>query len=306
MPAEKGISIPIPENFSFPECLWYLDRNYDDCLHRIRGDVLLKALQVNGQPVLVSITEVSGALQAAILSGEMHEGGLESVRDHITGWLDLGRDLTPFYALLKKDRRLAYLSAEYKGLRLVGIADLFEALAWSIIGQQINLRFAYTLKRRLVEAYGERFVYERETYYLFPSFHRLAGTTVTDLRAMQFSENKARYLIALSEAFAGGKLSRTLLDSLPDCESRRAALMELKGIGIWTANYCLMKTMREPSCIPHGDTGLLTALTNHSIIKERSETAKIERFFKKYPGWESYLVFYLWRSLAGPGRKEGA
>jgi len=209
---------------------------------------------------------------------------LESVRDYITGWLDLGRDLSPFYTLLKKDRRLAYLPAEYKGLRLVGIADLFEALAWSIIGQQINLRFAYTLKRRLVEAYGERLIYEGETYYLFPSFDQLAGATVPALRAMQFSESKARYLIGLSEAFAGGELSRAILDVLPDCESRRAALMRLKGIGIWTANYCLMKTLREPSCIPHGDTGLLTALANHSIIKERSETAKIERFFKKYPG----------------------
>ena len=117
---------------------------------------------------------------------------------------------------------------------------------------------------------------------------------------MQFSRSKAAYLIGLASSFEKGELSMEILKVLPNVESRRAALIALKGIGIWTANYTLMKTLREPSSIPHGDTGLLTALANHAIIKERSEVEKIERFFKKYKGWESYLVFYLWRSLAPP------
>ena len=43
---------------------------------------------------------------------------------------------------------------QYYGLRTLGIPDLFEALSWGIIGQQINLTYAYTLKRRLVEQFG--------------------------------------------------------------------------------------------------------------------------------------------------------
>jgi DNA-3-methyladenine glycosylase II len=224
----------------------------------------------------------------------------EFIRNYIADWLDLGRDMRPFYELLRKDKRLAYMCETFGGLRLIGIVDLFEALSWSIIGQQINLTFAFRLKRRLVEKYGERLDFEGEAYYLFPNYAALAGATVEELREMQFSRSKAAYLIGLAASFAKGELSMEILRGLPDMESRQKALIALKGIGIWTANYTLMKTLREPSSIPYGDTGLLTALANHAVIKERSEVEKIERFFKKYKGWESYLVFYLWRSLAAP------
>jgi DNA-3-methyladenine glycosylase II len=275
-------------------------------MHTVKGNAILKALRVEGQAMLIRITADKDCLQAEILgggnrlqvTGDRHWG--EFIKNYIAGWLDLERELAPFYQLLGRDKRLAYMCSAFRGLRLIGIVDLFEALSWSIIGQQINLTFAFKLKRRLVEKYGERLEFEGESYYLWPSYEVLAGVTVAELREMQFSQSKAAYLIGLASSFAKGELSREILMGLPDLESRQKALTALKGIGIWTANYTLMKTLREPSSIPHGDTGLLTALANHSIIKERSETVKIERFFKKYPGWESYLVFYLWRSLASP------
>ncbi|HZE83576.1 MAG TPA: DNA glycosylase, partial [Puia sp.] len=227
-------------------------------------------------------------------------GGL--LRNYIIDWFDLGRDIDPFYTLLKKDKRLAYMVEEYKGLRLIGIVDLFEALCWSVIGQQINLQFAYKTKRRLVERYGSRIEYGGKNYYLFPTPGQLAAATMEELKGMQFSQNKARYLIGLGEVFAKGDLSKEQLIAIDGLEERRKALTDLKGVGIWTANYSLMKSLRDPTCIPHGDVGLLNALAGHAIIKERSEEQKIEKLFSKFPGWESYLVFYLWRSLAGPGR----
>jgi DNA-3-methyladenine glycosylase II len=300
MPDEKRICIPFPADFSFRECAWFLDRGYNDCMHMVKGNSILKALWVEGQATLIRITADQNCLQTEILLGPANDRRDEFIKNYITEWLDLERELTPFYQLLGKDKRLAYMSAAFRGLRLIGIVDLFEALSWSIIGQQINLTFAHKLKRRLVEKYGERLEFEGEPYYLFPSYEILAGLTAAELREMQFSQSKAAYLIGLASAFAKGELSREILMGLPDLESRQKALTALKGIGIWTANYTLMKTLREPSSIPHGDTGLLTALANHAIIKERSEVDKISRFFSKYKGWESYLVFYLWRSLAGP------
>ena len=145
-------------------------------------------------------------------------------------------------------------------------------------------------------------MFEGQGYYLFPSCESLAGATVATLREMQLSQSKAAYLTGLASSFVKGELSREKLLALPDLESRQKALIAFRGIGIWTANYTLMKTLREPSSIPHGDTGLLTALAKHAVIKERSEVEKISRFFSKYKGWESYLVFYLWRSLAEPAK----
>jgi len=294
----KKFHIPLPDDFSFTECRWFLDRGFDDCVHRVQGERIVKALQPGGRELLVEIMEGVGQLEVTILQGQADERIMGLLTTYIREWMDIDRDLAPFYVLLKRDKQLAYMTEEYKGLRLMGIVDLFESLAWSIIGQQINLKFAFTLKRRLVEKYGTAISYGEEVFHLFPEAKVLAAATVEELRPLQFSGSKAAYLIGLANAFARGELSREALLALPDRESRLQALMKVKGIGVWTANYCLMKSLRDPSGIPHGDTGLLTALANHGVIRDRKELAKIDRFFSKYKGWESYLVFYLWRSLA--------
>ena len=152
----------------------------------------------------------------------------------------------------------------------------------------------------MVEAFGLKTEYEGITHLLLPEYERLAQVTVPELRAMQFSDKKAEYIITVAKAFAAGTLSKEILLATKGLEARQQMLTKLKGIGIWTANYALMKSLREQGSVPHGDVGLLNALARHGIIKERSETAKIEKLFKEFKGWESYLVFYLWRGLAMP------
>ena len=272
----QQLQVPISADFSFSECCWYLDRGFDDCVYKVKGNKVIKALRLDGAPLLIEVKEGDSILEVKVLQGQANTAILTA---YIREWLDIDRDLTPFYALLGKDKRLRYMPVDFQGLRLVGIVDLFEALSWSIIGQQINLKFAYSLKRRLVEKYGQALTHEGETYYLFPEPKVLAGADPEDLRAMQFSRSKAAYLTGLANVFAKGELSRELLLSLPDRESRLEALIRIKGIGVWTANYTLMKSLRDTSGIPHGDTGLLTALANHGVIMDRKELQKIERFF---------------------------
>lgn len=294
------MKIEKPALFSFQECLWFLDRGYDDCLFHIRDGHLTKLIQLGTEPILFRVHDAGSSIAVEILKGNPSNEQMPELRAYIMEWFDMNKDLSPFYALLQNDKKLQYMQKEFEGLRLISIADLFEALCWSIIGQQINLTFAYKLKRRLVETYGTAISHEGHTYHLFPSPEKIASLTVEDLRPMQYSQSKARYLIGIAQAFASNQLSRQMLDTLPDFLSKQQALTAHKGIGIWTANYVLMKTLRVPAAIPYGDVGLLKALETHDIIKERTETDKIERLFKKYKGWETYLVFYLWRSLAAP------
>jgi len=294
------IQIVKPAIFSFRECLWFLDRGYDDCLFRISDGTVTKLIQLGTEPVLFRIREAGDHLQVEILKGKLSEEQVPQLRDYIIEWFDMHQDLGPFYTLLQKDKMLQYMPKDFEGLRLISIADLFEALCWSIIGQQINLTFAYKLKRRLVEAYGTAIEHDGHVYHLFPSPHILASLSVEDLRPMQYSQSKAKYLIGIAQAFASNQLNKEMLLALPDFHSKQQALTAHKGIGIWTANYALMKTLRLAEAIPYGDVGLLKALETHNIIKERTESEKLNRFFKKYKGWETYLVFYLWRSLAAP------
>lgn len=222
----------------------------------------------------------------------------EQLIQYITDWFDLDRDITPFYHLLRRNKTLSYMAHDYSGFRLIGIHDLYEALCWSIIGQQINLTFAYTLKRRLVEHYGQSLMVNDQRLYVFPRPEVMQGVTVAELRAMQFSERKAEYLILISQLFANGSISKQHLLQCGSYEEQVALLTAIRGIGIWTANYALMKNLKQLQAIPYGDVGLLNALLNHQLIKDKKDTAGIDKLFRAFKGWESYLVFYLWRSLA--------
>jgi DNA-3-methyladenine glycosylase II len=296
--SERILSIPIPPDFSFGECLWFLDRDFDDCMLKVDRDGLTKALLLKEGPFLLNIRADAEQLLVSILQGDLANDDELVLKEYIADWFDIGLDLSPFYTLLAKDPRLAFMAESYHGLRLVGIPDMFEAICWAIIGQQINLTFAYKLKRRLVERYGRRLQFRGEVYFLFPDAAILAEASVEELQGMQFSKSKALYLTLIARAFASKQLSKEGLQQLPDLVSRQKALMDIKGVGLWTANYTLMKCLKERSCIPFGDAGLLNALLNHGIIADKKNPREIEGFFSVYATWESYLVFYLWRSLS--------
>jgi DNA-3-methyladenine glycosylase II len=295
---QQTILIPVPPLFDFQECLWFLNRNYDDCLHEVGEDAVLKAIATPFGDVLFRVSEQGGFLKIDVLDGNAAPECRDFLADYVKEWFDMDRELEPFYVYLKRDSRLAYMAEDFSGLRLMGISDMFEALCWSIIGQQINLTFAYKLKRRMVERFGRHIEWDNRVFHIFPDPATLADATVDELRGMQFSEKKAEYVIGVARAFRDGNLSRAQIDALPDFSARQSALTAHKGIGIWTANYVLMKSFRAPEGIPHGDVGLLNALVGHGIIVERSEKGKIEAFFRDYAGWETYVTFYLWRSLA--------
>ena len=290
--------LPIPPLFSFRECLWFLDRNYDDIMHRVTENSVIKPFRVGSQVTLVEISEQNQQLVIQYRGGDRVDTAL--LREQIVALFDLEADLAPFYERLRTDPDLAHMVTEYYGLRLIGIPDLFEALCWSIIGQQINLSFAYTLKRRLVELAGEKVAYQSHEFYGFPLPEHLATLTVEQLRHLQFSGRKAEYLIGVARAFAAGEISKAQLLALSTAGDMVQKLISLRGIGEWTAHYALMKSLKVPTSVPYGDVGLYNALSTLKRLPKRPSRAELASFFDPFEGFEAYLTLYLWRSLATP------
>ncbi|MCW9705656.1 DNA-3-methyladenine glycosylase family protein [Fodinibius salsisoli] len=291
----KHILLPKPNIFSFSECLHFLDRGYDDCLYTLAGQQVLKPLRINGEKGLIEISETADALKARLLTGTLSPA---TIKQYITHWFDLERDLQPFYRLLNQHQQLSKMSSKYHGLRLMGIPDLFEALCWCVIGQQINLTFAYRLKRRLVETYGTSTTYKSEQHFFFPDPEVLATLTVDELREKQFSRRKAEYIIGIARQFAGDKLSKHDIEALAGSDQRLKRLTKIRGVGPWTANYVLMKSLQQSDCITYGDTGLQSAVSTLLELDRKPTKEEIDSFFEPFAGWESYLNIYLWRTLS--------
>ena len=286
--------IPIPINFSFQECLWFLDRNYDDCLHEVRQNSVRKLLSIDNIPTLIEVFEEDNYLIIKILVGKSSEN---KIVQFVKEWFDIDRDLTDFYQLLSQDSELSYMNVDYNGLRLLGIPNLFEALCWSIIGQQINLTFAYKLKRKITETFGSKLIYENNDYYLFPSPEIIANLQVSDLMPMQFSTRKAEYLIEIAKQFVSGNIAKSKLEQMTTPEAIKS-LVSIRGIGEWTANYALMKSLKRLECVTYGDVGLYNALFALKGFPKRPPREQLDQFFENFKNWEAYTVFYLWRSLA--------
>lgn len=294
------ISLPITDHrhFNFAECLLFLNRSTRECLHTVRDGAVYKLLAPEGSPVLVRIREDAGkpALAADVLYGEVTPEGEDYIRNFINKWLHLDGDMIPFYTFSSKDALLGPLTRDYKGLRLIGIPDLFEAITWTITGQQINLAFAYTLKQRLVQAFGYVLEEGGHSYHLYPHPAVIASISPEELTAMQFSKTKAEGIIRIAKLMAAGELSEEKIKAL-SFEAARDTLVAIKGIGPWSANYVLMKFAQHPQALPLEDAGLHNALKARLNMPAKPTLAEVKHLTQHWQQHAAYATFYCWRSL---------
>jgi DNA-3-methyladenine glycosylase II len=288
--------LPVPKEFSYEMNYQFLERSPRELLHKVKDGAVQKVLKAGDEKILFSIKQGDGKLIVSFVNGTPTREAKEFVRNYIIEWFDLETDLAPFYKFVAKDKLLGPLVKKYFGYRIMGQPDLFESIIWAVLGQQINLQFAYTLKQRFVERFGERLHFENESWYLFPEPKLVAGLTDDVLLPLQFSKQKSRYTIGIAEIFAAGEMSREKLAGLP-LQDAKEQLMKIKGIGNWTANYALMKTFRYPDAFPLEDAGVHNAIKNLKNMNRKPTLDEVKRLFKKYKGWEAYATLYLWKSL---------
>lgn len=294
----KGLSMEIfpPPEFNFKECLVYLGRSEQEVMHRIKDGYLYKLVKLNGEVVLMKIGSTSLTIQVEFPIGQPSVGIHEKVAAYIWDWFDFDQALGDFYEIARTDTILKRIVPKYNGLRIMGIPDLFEALAWAIIGQQINLTFAYTLKKRFVEQYGESYVVEGYTYWLFPEHTKIASMEVDELRELQFTVRKAEYIIGIAKMMTNGELTKEMLLQY-NYQQIQKSLTSIRGVGAWTADYVRMRCLHDPSAFPIADVGLHHALMHQLGLDRKPTIEEIEEISTNWEGWQAYATFYLWRSL---------
>jgi len=208
--------------------------------------------------------------------------------------LDLDSDPASVAGALGDDPLLGALVRATPGRRVPGHVDGHELALRAVLGQQISLRGASTLAGRLVASHGEPL--ERplgEVTHLFPAAQALAGAN-PDRLAMP--AGRRRGLLALAKVLASGEL---VLDGGADRESSRRRLLELPGIGSWTADYIAMRALRDPDAFLSGDLGVRHALEQ---LGHDGRPAAAERLAERWRPYRAYAVQHLWASLQRPRR----
>lgn len=293
---ETSIDICTPPEFNFDELLVFLGRSEQEVLHQIKDKELYKLIKINEELILLKITSKDPTtIHVEFPLGTPSKR--EKIAFYIWNWFDLDKDLKSYYKIAKKDKILSPLVEKYAGLRIIGIPDLFEALTWAIIGQQINLTFAYTLKSRLVKQFGDKLEWNKATYWLHPTEKAISSLHVNDLKQLQFTTRKAEYIIDIAKAMTNGEITKENFHQLKDFEQIHKKLMSIRGVGAWTADYVMMKCLNHPSAFPIADVGLHNALKVQLQLERKPTIEEINEFAANWEGWQAYATFYLWRSL---------
>ncbi|MDW3648200.1 MAG: DNA-3-methyladenine glycosylase [Bacteroidia bacterium] len=289
------IEIPTPSIFNFNHILKHLDRSPQELLHYVEEDRVWKWVKWKGESGLISFIHDGDHFQLNL--HEYSSGLADLLPEYLSTWFDLDQDLDKFYQLVKEDGLLAPLSSSLYGLRVVGVHGLFEALSWAIIGQQVNLSFAYSMKKRLIENYGSSLLYRDKNYWSFPEPKAIMQAKIEDLMGLSISRRKAEYLIEVANQMEKGDLSIENLQKLGKAEEIEKKLCKIRGIGPWTANYVMLRCLRIPSAYPVGDAGLQNAVKQRLKMVRKPSSEELYSLAENWKGWEAYATFYLWNGL---------
>ncbi|WP_223554077.1 DNA glycosylase [Lysinibacillus sphaericus] len=293
------IVITLPENFDINANLGYLTREKNECMYEIENDIITKVIAIGGIRSLVQLSVINNKqmhVQFLNESRPIEKWKREVIVKYIHEWFDLDNDLTPFYEMAKADPLLNMPARKFYGLRVIGIPDLFEALCWGVLGQQINLAFAYSLKKQFVEGFGDSIEWNGKKYWVFPTYERIAQLTPTDLADIKMTVKKSKYIIGIARLMASGELSREKLMNM-NFKDAEKNLIKIRGIGPWTANYVLMRCLRFQTAFPIDDVGLINSIKRLCNMNRKPTKDEILEISFPWKNWESYATFYLWRVL---------
>jgi DNA-3-methyladenine glycosylase II len=206
-------------------------------------------------------------------------------------------DLKPFYRLAKSDELLAAIAPQFRGLKLVQSPTVFEALVMAVLSQQVNLTFAYSIKKELVETFGETWRTNGETHYAFPAPERFAEQKEENLLRFRLSRAKAGTLVRLGQAFASGTLSETELAQSPD-EVVIERLTSVKGIGRWSADIALMRGLARVDAFPGGDLGVVKYLAQGLLGRaEKATEVEMRTFAERWKPYRGLALIYCYAEL---------
>lgn len=187
-------------------------------------------------------------------------------------------------AALAADPVMAALIERYPGCVLGSRDDPFQTLARAIVGQQISVRAADSIWARF-EALAGR---------VAPA--RIAAFDAADLAACGLSRRKVEYLQDLAGHFVDGRIEPGRWQALDD-ETVIAELVDVRGIGRWTAEMFLIFNLRRPDVWPLDDIGLQKAVALHYLDGERPTPGRLREHGARHAPWRTVATWYLWRSL---------
>lgn len=190
--------------------------------------------------------------------------------------------------LAHADPALAPVIAQAGMCRIAPHQNYYQALADSIIGQQLSVKAAASIKKRFRELFGNK----------FPEPKAILEKSVEELRTAGLSQAKANYIRDLAQHIVDGRVRFDQIDTLEN-EQIIAELTDIKGVGEWTVHMFLMFCMGRPNVLATGDLGIRSGIKKLYGLDALPTPREVETIAAQH-GWHPYetvACWYVWYSL---------
>ncbi|UYK39361.1 AlkA N-terminal domain-containing protein [Microbacterium terricola] len=245
-----------------------------------------RALRLAGGPAWFELRlDVTGRVR--MRARLTHLGDLPSLVARSRRLFDLDADPIAVDEALTRQPELAPLVAVVPGIRVPGAADPHEMLIRGMVGQQITVVAARTALTRLADALGDEVDGFGGDTRLFPTMSAIAERGHEVLRG---PAARIRAITGAAAALADGSLTLTSGD---DGVEQRAALLQMPGIGPWTADYVRMRVLGDPDVTLPGDVAVRAGAAAAGIP---AEPRSFDAWAARTAPWRSYLTAHLWRA----------
>jgi 3-methyladenine DNA glycosylase/8-oxoguanine DNA glycosylase len=256
-------------------------RGGGDSVTRVRHGVVTRFMHCDGAPVVVRAwqrrdsTVVLRAEPADPDAGDVTRECLELAVERMRFALGVDDDYGEFYDEFRSDRLVGRAVSRKPWVRPRRRPWPWEALAWAVTEQLIDVPRAAAIQRRIVHRWGPRLDWGRTRLRDVPSAELIAGRAPAELAGMDLAPKRALALVKAAREAASGRADL----SDPDSDAR---LLAISNIGPWTVQCLGLFGRGDPDSLPAGDLAYVKLIGHLRGLGRRATVEEVEDYFEPY------------------------
>jgi DNA-3-methyladenine glycosylase II len=271
--------------------------NGDPQIQKYENDSYWQVLRLKSSLVLVNVWSSGSVddpeIKVEVLSDkDLDEDDGLVVKQMVISIFNMNFNLRNFYDDMKVDRVMSTLTSKLRGLNSPTTPTFFEAIVSSIIEQQISLKAARSIETRMIKTFGDAINLDDKSYYAFPTPEKLSNLDKDDLRGVGLSFRKAEYVIGLSKNIMDGEVDLGKLKVM-DTGDIIDVLLNIRGVGVWTAELAVIRGLHRLVVVPADDVGLRRIVSHYYNDGDPVSSDELREIAKIWGRWSGLAIFYL-------------
>jgi DNA-3-methyladenine glycosylase II len=275
---------------------WALRRRTNNIIDRWDKGVYQRVLIIDHQPVSIAIEQTGSTLEPTLrvkLSrNDLSAAEKTTIKELVNKILGTSIDLRAFYKFCKHDNNLGPVVKKYIGFKPPRFASVFEAAVNGICCQQLSLTVGIILLNRLATACSQSITNNGMQLYAFPKPDEIRKLRMSQLQKLGFSSNKARALLELAINVIDNKVELEKLETLDD-QTAIKQMLELRGLGRWTAEYVLLRGLGRVQIYPGDDVALQKGLKRWLKLRGKMDYRAVQDVMSKWKPYGGMIYFHL-------------